>query len=265
MGVIDLQLSSGGGIMKKIIAIITMIGLSILLLFNNGIQVNAKTYYDTKYNNRNTKKPYSKVNKAIAEISAGDYLGVGTGYRSSSRKDFNGDGKKEKVAFIVKAKRYDDPRAKIVLKINGRVAIVRKDLGYHYQVSFSTMKIQGKCLAVLMYGDEDFASGGALIYLWKNNNKLKLLKEYKTKGYLHVYTAKDKSLNKNVLYIEDDKQLLNRYGEKWPSNVLKKYKKYAKQESTSVTKSTYYKLRYKNGRLSKVEKDNYYRVGINYD
>lgn len=91
------------------------------------------------------------------------------------------------------------------------------------------------------------------------------MKEYKTKGYLHVYTAKDKSLNKNVLYIEDDKQLLNRYGEKWPSNVLKKYKKYAKQESTSVTKSTYYKLRYKNGRLSKVEKDNYYRVGINYD
>lgn len=252
--------------MKKILYTMMTIILSSLLLFGNSIHVSAKTFYDTKYNNLNmNNKPYSKENKMIAEISADNNMDYGKGYRSARKKDFNADGKKEKVALIVKAKRYNDPKAKVVLKINGKNAIVRMDLGYPIRVAFSTMKIQGRCLAVLLCGDEDFAFGGALIYLWKNNSKLKLLKEYRTKGYLRVFMGKDKSLNKKVLYIEDVKQLLNRYGKKWPSNVLKKYKKYAKEEYTSVTKSTYYKFIYKNGRLQKVGTDRFYRVGINYD
>lgn len=235
--------------------------LELLLVFSVCNRVTAKNVYDTKYGNSETEKPYKKsVHKNIVEIRAGYY----ENFLSSSRKDFNGDGKSEDVVFSINTD-SNYQKAEVIMKINNRVSINTEISGLLENISFSTMKVKGKCLAVLLFGDNDYEGGGALIYLWKDNQKLTLLKSYKPKGYLDIYIAKDKTLNRDVLYIEDRQQLFNRYGHKWPANVMKKYKKYANTEGTSVTKTVYHKFIYKNNTLKKVGKDNYFSVGINYD
>lgn len=247
--------------MKRLRRMLGVASLGLLLVFSECNQVSAKNVYDTKYGNLETEKPYKKsVYKKIVEIC----IDCNEKFLSSSRKDFNGDGKSEKVVLSVNPdSNYQN--ADVIIKINNRVSINIEISVFFEYISFSTMKVQGRCLAVLLFGDNDYMGGGALIYLWKANQKLTLLKSYKPKGYLNIYIAKDKTLNRDVLYIEDRQQLFNRYGHKWPANVMKKYKKYANHEGTSVTKTVYHKFVYRNSALKKVGKDNYFRVGINYD
>lgn len=46
---------------------------------------------------------------------------------------------------------------------------------------------------------------------------------------------------------------------------MKKYAKWKNDEGTSVTETQYIKYELKNGRLRKVGKDSYFRVGMCYD
>lgn len=247
--------------MKKCLKKLAVLGLCVLTCFGSGMTAGAKDYYDMKYNNYNTATPYKgKVEKTLAEISVDDYQTA----KNSVEKDFDGDGTAEKVQLELKlAKNYRSGRVK--LKMNGDIKINKKISGILINVSFYTVKVQNTCFGVLLYGDEDYASGGTDIYLLKDEWKLKKLKSYKTSGYLSVFSAYDKTLKKQVLYMLDSKQLFNMYGQKWPANVLEKYKKYANKEGTSVTKSTYYKYSYKGGVLKRGGLDHYYRVGMCYD
>ena len=247
--------------MKKIWKKIVMAGLCMMMVFQSGMSAGAKDYYDMKYNHWPTKTPYKgEPDEVLAEVDVDDFQTP----VSSVKKDFNGDGTEETVKMQLKiAKNYRS--AKVKVKINRKLMINQKVSGILVNVSFYTVKIGDVCFGILHYGDEDYASGGVEIYRMTKDLQLKKLKSYQTDGYLSVFSAYDKTLKKTVLYMLDSKQLFNMYGQKWPANVLKKYKKYAKKEGASVTKSTYFKYSYKNGTLKRVGLDHYYRVGMAYD
>lgn len=258
--------------MKNVVKFLIIATVCFSLLIINCQYTKAKNYYDTIYGNDKYAVPYEKPqnlpydieqNHRIASIYTMDTEKKAT----TAREDFNGDGKEEKIKLSLKFKN-NYKKTIITLKSNNKT-LVNKIITNTFinHVSFSTYKLNGKCISVLMYGDEDFAGGGAIFYRWKNSKKLVTLKgNYRAKGYLSVFIAKDKKLNKEVLYICDAEQLYNLYGKTWPANVLEKYKKYADKESTSVTKSTYYRFLLKDNQLKKVgTTDSYYRVGIAYD
>ena len=246
---------------KRIWKKIAVVGLCMMMLLESGISAEAKDYYDMKYNHWPTKTPYKgKPDEVLAEIDVDDFQTP----VNTVKKDFNGDGTEESVKMQLKmAKDYRS--ANVKLKMNKEIKINKKISGILVNVSFYTVKVQEECFGILLYGDEDYASGGADIYRVTGDLQLEKLKSYQTSGYLSVFAAYDKTLKKAVLYMLDSKQLFNMYGQKWPANVLKKYKKYAKKEGTSVTKSTYFKYSYKNGTLKRVGRDHYYRVGMAYD
>lgn len=250
-----------GQMFKKSLKNAAVICLCALSVFGTVTDAWAKDYYDTKYNNEKIARPYKgEPGNKLAEICVDDFQEC----KSTVKKDFNGDGKEETLKMSLKlAKDYRSARVR--LKINKKLRIDRKISGILVNVSFYTIKVRGTCFGILLYGDEDYAEGGAEIYQYIGTSQLKKLKSYQTTGYLSVFSAYDKSLKKTVLYILDSKQLFNMYGQKWPANVLKKYKKYAKKESTSVTKSTYFKYSYKKGALKQAGLDHYYRVGMAYD
>lgn len=223
-------------------------------------QSEAKTYYEKKYDDHdNHLYPYEgEHNGPVAQVHVGD------DYQPQTvTKDFNEDGVSEKVKLTGKiSKNYKT--AKVSVKIDKKT-VLKKTISGYINLSFSTYEVDGQHIAVLLYGDEDYADGGAFIYKWQKNNTLKFLKKVNPKGYLGIFTGKDLKAKRNVLYIVDQVQLSNLYGNKWPKNVLKKYKKYAKQEGTSVTKRTYEKYTYKKGKLKKIATDKYYYVGGAYD
>lgn len=249
--------------MKKIIKILMAVSLAIVLLCVDYIGAGAKDYYDKKFNPQNTKTPYTKVNKKIAEI----YVSFDENNRTSSIKDFDGDGKKEKIVLSTSGLSEKNHKVKIKITINGKAVINRKVSGDFEYVYFRTMKLQGRTLGVLECEDGygGVAESKSLIYLWKDNAQFKLMKAYKEKGHLDVFVARDKALKKDVLYISDYWQIYNRDGEKWPPNVLERYKKYADNENVSVTRTIYYKYECKNGKLKRVGKDNYYKVTYAYE
>lgn len=249
--------------MKRIIKTLMAFGLAVVLLFVDCTQVNAQDYYDKKFNHWNSKTPYKKVNKQIAEV----YVGFDEKNRITSIMDFNGDGKKEKVVLSASGLSSYSHETKIKISINGRVAVNKKVLDNFECIYFRTIKLQKKIFAILECEDGygGVAESKALIYLWKDDHKLKLLKTYKEKGHLDVFVARDKALKKDVLYISDYWQLLNHYGKKWPPNVLKRYKKYADNKNVSVTRTAYYKYECKNDKLKRVGKDNYYKVTNAYE
>lgn len=250
--------------MKKRLKCLATITICFSILVMDCHYAEAKDYYDTVYGNYEYEVPYEGTQGGeIASVYTMDDEKQGV----IAEKDFNGDGKKEKVKLSLKLKN-NYKKAKITLKSNNKTLINKTvTSGFINHVSFSTYKLNGKCISVLMYGDEDFEGGNAIFYRWKSSKKLVRLKSnYKAKGYLSIFIAKDKKLGKKVLYICDAEQLYNLYGETWPENVLEKYKEYADKESTSVTKSTYYRFLLKDNHLEKAEAaDSYYRIGSAYD
>ena len=102
-----------------------------------------------------------------------------------------------------------------------------------------------------------------VVYEWRGT-KFKKMKSLK-KEHLKFYIASKKDTKEEDFCIEYSKQLSNHYGEKWPKNVSKKYKKYAKRKSISATHITYEKFAYQGNKLKKTGTDNYYYVSHAYE
>lgn len=243
--------------------------LCVTVLMGMAVPVQAKEYYDTRLNNyENLATPYEgEIDSELASVCCEVDAGVA---KVAKTADFDMDGKKEKVQLRVVTSK-NGKRGTVTIRINGKkmpqITLKGESFCWEY-VSFFTCQLNDRIIAVLLYGDNDYAGGGTVIYEWQNNDTLKKCRNYKAKGYLEVFTAFDRNLAAKVLYIRDSQQLFNAYGEKWPADVVKHYKKYvkkAKKGSISVTKSTYIKMNYPAGVLKNVEKDNYYRVSNAYD
>lgn len=249
--------------LKKIV-----IGILIVTLAAGACEdIEAKTYYSsTTFSSTGEiyKNEYVPYKGDILEISE-SYIAMVYSYQRQKRADFNKDGIKERVVLKARSSK-NGKKAFFKIKINGKIVKKETKTSLWQEIAqFKTYEVQGKILAVLLYGDEDIAGGGAVIYEWKGKNRLRELKAYKAKGYLDVYIARDKKLKRKVLYIEDTQQLFNHGDEKWPRNVLKRYQDYADDERVSVTKTTYNKFVYKNGFLKKRGRDITYEVGLGYD
>ena len=244
-------------ISKEMVAIIVCFSM----IFAMCSVTQAKTYYEKKYDDYEHRLyPHEgECDESIASVAINSV----DDKSQTVTQDFDQDGVKEKVKLTGKiSKNYK--KANISVKIDKKT-VLKKKIPAYINLSFSTYMVDGQCIAVLMYGDEDYAGGGAFIYRWKKNNTLKLLKKVTPKGYLGICTGNDITEKRNVLYVMDQVQMSNVYGSKWPKNVLKRYKKYAKKEGASVTKRTYEKYIYKKGKLKKIATDKYYYVGSAYD
>ena len=239
---------------KKIVTL----ALCSALLLSTGVQVEAKDYYKKDFGfPAEGYEPYESMQEQMESLSL-DNGGVDNIQKVSSKRDFNRDGKDEKLELCVKALKKAD-KAKMTIKLNNKLVASKKTTAGDYELS--TYQLSGKTIVVLQWGwDQKYAG---VVYEWKGN-KFKEMKSL-AKEHLRFCVAKEKSTEKEVFYIEYSKQLYNTYGRKWPKKVLKKYKKYAKRKSISATHITYEKYAYQENRLKKIGTDNYYYVSNAYE
>lgn len=245
--------------MKKVLSFI----LAAALVMTVTAHADAKNYYCTKYNDIHSKQS-GIIDRRENNIASLDV--VEDEKTDSVKADFDKDGKKETVKL---SRKYssDYKKADIKLSIKGKkqIDISLGEKYYKEYVEFYTFNLNSQVLAVLVYGDNDYAGGGLVVYKWGKNDTLKKLMTYKAKGYLGSIVSSDTAKGKKQFYITDSEQLYNGYGSKWPSNVLKKYAKWKNNEATSVTRTSFIKYTIKDGKLKKTGKDVYYRVGYSYD
>lgn len=246
------------GLFEKVLKFVFIVTMCLLFAMRIESQVNAQDYYNKKLNDYDKQVPYEKKG-TCPQISL-CFKEFNKTEKVTAVKDFNQDGNLEKVELKVKLNKYG--KGKSTIRINDTaVAEKNKTFGDCYYLKM--YKLENRSIVVLSYMFSD-DSARAVVYEW-TGNKLKEVKSIGDKGYLSIYIAKDRTLNKDVLYIQYSLQLINHYGQKWPSNVLKRYKKYAKKKNVSVTKTTYEKYSYKGRNLKKQGVDNYYRVSNVYD
>lgn len=249
--------------MKKSIKKVMSCLLTTAVVLSVTAHADAKDYYCTKYGEIHSQQ--TAIVKRMEKEMASSWV-TDDQITDNVKADFDGDGKKENIRLSRKySANYKN--ANISLAIKGKKQI-NLNLGEKYckdYVKFCTVKLGTKVLAVLLYGDNDFAGGGSVIYKWEKNDTLKKLISYKAKGYLDSFVSSDKAKGTKQLYIADSEQLYNRYGSKWPSNVLKKYAKWKNREDTSVTRTSFIKYTIKNDKLKKTGKDVYYSVSNCYD
>lgn len=235
------------------------------------VEVNAKNYYDNQFNASFYKNvPYERVDEEEKECNSNSisciWITEDTKVKRVSKlADFNLDGKKEKVEFSLNELKKGN-QVIFNIKINGKIAEKNKVKNSDWLFScFSTFRLNDKIIAVLYYGDNNLSGGGAVVYEWTKSGVLKKIMTYKTKGYLQIYKAKSSKMKQDLFFIEDRQQLSNHFGEKWPANVMKHYKKYARSKANTVTKTSYAGYRFVKNKLKLLSKDNYYIVGNGYD
>ena len=239
---------------KKIAAL----ALCSALLLSTGVKVNAKDYYKKDFGfSEESDSLYDEI-KQQNDYMYLDNCGVDKTKRISSKKDFNQDGKNEKLELCVKPMKGAD-KAKAIIKLNKKVAASKMTTSGDYTIS--TYQLSGKTIVVLEWGWDQQRAG--VVYEWRGT-KFKKMKSLK-KEHLKFYIASKKDTKEEGFCIEYSKQLSNHYGEKWPKNVSKKYKKYAKRKSISATHITYEKFAYQGNKLKKTGTDNYYYVSHAYE
>ncbi len=246
----------------KVKKIVTLALCSALLL-STGVQVEAKDYYQKSYGS--PKEGYGPEYIPYEKRQVIDGIDLDLSSENKARsvagvKDFNQDGKKEKLELCVKPIN-DEGKAKVIIKLNGKTVAIQMTINGEYGIS--TYKLGTSTIAVLSWGGWDECNN-LVAYEWKGNTfkKFKVLD-----GSIgnDCGITKDKKSKKRVFYIQHNEQLSNHYGEKWPKNVMKKYKKYAKKKATSVTRIVYERYICKSNRLKKLETDNYYYVSDAYN
>lgn len=245
-------------VQKKIFSYLYIVTLIVVFIFSQQATVMAQstiTHYSYEYGKWNTGHPWKGKREQPKNALYVD--GCNTSYDTIT---YNKDRKKTTVKL---KKKYSSSYQKetITVTINNKTRIHFTTKLNAWAVCFFTQKIGAKDYAFLYYGDNDFAGGGVRIYEWGKNNKLKYLMSYQSKGYLDVFIAKDKKLNRNVVYIKDMQQFTNYENAKWPSG----YQGWKNQPSTSVTKVTYSKYIPKNNKLKLSGKEVYYFVSGSYD
>lgn len=232
------------------------------VILSTAMPASAKTYYNMKFGDID-KKQISVIDRAEEKIQ-----GLDVGYeilKSEKTEDFNGDGIKEKVKL---SRKYssDYKKSTVTLSIGGKTQL-KFNIGKGFSsqnISFSTVKLGSDTLAILLYGDEDFAGGCVKIYKWNKDNTLKKLMSHDAKGYLGTFISSDKKGGSKRLYITESEQIY--LGNKeWPKAAPKKYIKWKNQSNVSVTKTTHKKYNLKNGKLTKTGSDTFYRIGGSYD
>ncbi|MDY2606951.1 MAG: hypothetical protein SOV90_03350 [Lachnospiraceae bacterium] len=249
--------------MKKSLKTVMSCLLTAAVALSVTAHADAKNYYSTKYEVQHSRQDsiVKRRNKNLASVDLDDTNNTGT-----VNKDFDGDKKKETVKLSRKFS-SDYKKADISVYIKGKKQ-VKLNIGEKESASnveFSTVKLDSTVLAVLLYGDNDYAGGGLVVYTWSKNDSIKKIMSYKAKGYLSSMVSSEKSGGKKQFYIVDSEQLVNHFGSKWPADVLKKYKKWENDENVSVTRTSFIKYTLKNNKLNKAGKDAYYHVSRCYD
>lgn len=245
--------------MKKSRIICSILLLAMMMSVSAG--ASAKNYYNTKYNDFNDARKAAIADRKEEEIAR---LSIEEEENTDKvTADFNGDGKKE---FVKLSRKWNSTYSKSTISVtmNGK-KIIKTVIGNNLSTmytQFYTVKFGEMVLGVLQFGDNDYAYGGVYVYTW-NQSGLKKIKEYVTDGYLSTLVSDDLDSGKEVFYLVDSKQMYD--SKKWPKHVMKKYAKWKNDEGTSVTETQYIKYELKNGRLRKVGKDSYFRVGMCYD
>lgn len=241
----------------KLKNIITLVLCSALLL-STGAQVNAKDYYkkDFGFPGENFKPDYATEEQTYSYSMSLMDCGMNKTKKTTSKKDFNQDGKLEKIELCVKPVKG---KAKATIKLNNKLVVSKLESSGDY--TLLTYQLRGRTIVVLRWGWDQ--SSEAVVYEWRGN-KFKELLSLK-KNHLDFYISSGKSDKKEAFYIEFSDQLYNKYGKKWPKNVLKRYKKYANRKSCSATRTTYEKYIFKGNGLKKAATDKYYYVSQAYE
>ena len=244
---------------KKIVSLV----ISAALVVSMAVPASAKTYYNMKYDgiDRRQSAVIKRMHKEIKTMYVGEDKGT-----DKLTADFNGDGSKEKVRLSRKFS-SDYKKSTVSLWIKGKRKLNFKFDNRHTYVDyvqFKTVKFGSRVLAIVLYGDNDYAGGGVRIYQWCKNNRLKNVLNYKAKGYLDAFVSSDRSGGKARLYISDIEQIYLGY-EQWPAAAPKRYMEWINDMNTSVTKTTYIKYKFNKNKLAKTGSDVYYRVGHSYE
>ncbi|HBZ63036.1 MAG TPA: hypothetical protein DEO89_00115 [Lachnospiraceae bacterium] len=240
-----------------------VLALCSALLLSTGVQVSAKDYYQKSYGS--PKNGFGPKTAAYEKTGVIEYLelaekdvGEIKAKSVTAVKDFNLDGKKEKFELCIKP---TNDATKAIIKINGKTVATKNTSAIQWGVT--SYKLGTKTIVVLYWGGLD-SSTSIVAYEWKDN-KLKKFSEYDYGMEICYGVMKDQKSKKQVFFIQHNEQLSNHYGEKWPKNVLKKYKKYAKKKTTSVTRIVYERYQCKGNKLEKGQTDNYYYVSDVYN
>ena len=218
-------------------------------------EISAKEYYQKEYGLPGENfAPYQQKQKAVSTLR---FSGCETKtVKTVSVKDFNQDGKKETMQIITKpvnkGKFFD-----VTILIDNRKAVSKRTQGDTYFLD--VYHLHGGTILAMRWGYDE--QGDAIVWEWKGN-KFRVIRQLSDILIIRFGSAKDKS---DFFYVRHQKQYTRYDTEKCPQNIMKRYKKYIKEEWSSATRITYEKYAYRKGKLKKIGTDHYYFASGGYE
>lgn len=229
-----------------------------------GVQAQAKTKVHRYYNatlNGDSEDSVMNWTAPLASIAKDDVR-----KKISARKDFDGDGRKEKLTIKNNAKQGAG-KISLTVYVNGRkMDHLSKKNAELVQISAVTYKVKKIRFLIVKFAEDHYEAGGVAVYRWTGKDRLVKLATYYAKafGHVEVKAGVEEGTGKKVLYLYRVNQFFDKGKRKWPAKFTKEYNTY-KKTGVSINEVSYTWLKYKNGKLKETKTNAYYTLTTPHD